>query len=59
MELMDWLIDLIMNCLSGNIDDKFETCEKLFSYIKYNYYKKKGIHIIYISGDYYEIIKIN
>ena len=34
MELIDWQIDLVMKCLSGNIEDRFETCEKLSTHIK-------------------------
>lgn len=34
IELLDWQVDLVMKCLSGNIDDRFETCEKLANYIK-------------------------
>lgn len=34
MELIDWQIDLIMKCLSGNINDRFKTCEELSKNIK-------------------------
>lgn len=34
IEFLDWQVDLVMKCLSGNIDDRFETCEKMANYIK-------------------------
>ena len=34
MELKDWQIDLVMKCLSGNINDRFNTCEELSINIK-------------------------
>jgi len=34
MELIDWQIDLVMKCLSGNINDRFNTCEELSRSIK-------------------------
>lgn len=34
MGLIEWQIDLVMKCLSGNINDRFNTCEELSKSIK-------------------------
>lgn len=41
MELKDWQIDLVMKCLSGNINDRFNTCEELSINIKEKVQLKK------------------
>ncbi len=43
VELLDWQLDVIMQCLSGNISDRFASCEELADYIKrkLSYYKKE------------------
>lgn len=42
MELKDWQIDLVMKCLSGNINDRFNTCEELSINIKEKVQFKKN-----------------
>ncbi len=43
MKLMGWQLDLIMKCLSGNINDRFASCEELSNFIKDKmpHYKKE------------------
>lgn len=33
-ELLDWQVDIVMKCLSGNIEERFENCEQLMNLIK-------------------------
>lgn len=49
-KLKDWEIDLVMKCLSGNIDDRFKTCKELSDNIKEKV-KFENSNINLLNGD--------